>query len=90
MGIVEDNQIRWFYSGAAIEIDPVIHDPNGVSLMVVIQVRAGVIPALKATDLEAREKRRLANNLGCEHAISCQISDGHPLIQCPVGDKQSY
>jgi hypothetical protein len=51
MGIIEDHQVSGFYLGATVEVDPVVHDPNCISLVVVVECCARVVAARETVSL---------------------------------------
>ena len=81
MSVIQDHEIGRFYVRARVEIDPVVHDPERLSIVVVQQLVARIVttPELVGHQMPAQEVRLLFH-LRCQRLGSSQVGDALALV----------
>ncbi|KZM75420.1 hypothetical protein AWN90_18725 [Nocardia terpenica] len=88
MRIVEDHEIGRLDLGAAVEVDPVVHYTDCLSLVVVVHLGTEVSTSLETVNIDSGEPTRLGLYLRSQLFGAREVCDRHAQIQRPICDQE--
>lgn len=86
--VVEDEYVGRLDLRVGVEVGPVVHDADDLSILVDREVRRGVVPAGEPDSIDAGKVRGLGEYLVGELVVAGQVGDTSCLFEGVVGDEQ--